>query len=82
MITTHSPFFIDALRPEELWILYRNEKGFTQASRAADMQGIPEFMAEGATLGHLWAENYFEAGDPLTNAGAPTGPSNAFNSAD
>jgi len=71
MVTTHSPFFVDALRPEELWILYRTEKGFTQAKRAIDMQGIPEFMAEGATLGNLWMEGFFEFGDPLKNQGAP-----------
>ena len=71
MVTTHSPFFVDALRPEELWILYRTEKGFTQAKRAIDMQGIPEFMAEGAALGNLWMEGFFEFGDPLKNQGAP-----------
>jgi predicted ATPase len=71
MVTTHSPFFVDALRPEEIWILYRTEKGFTQAKRAIDMQGIPEFMAEGASLGNLWMEGFFEFGDPLKNQGAP-----------
>ena len=24
MVTTHSPFFVDRIQPEELWILYRN----------------------------------------------------------
>ncbi|WP_446340528.1 AAA family ATPase [Coleofasciculus chthonoplastes] len=71
MVTTHSPYFVDALRPEELWVLYRDQDGFTQAKRAADMRGIPEFMAEGATLGNLWMEGYFEFGDPLKNQGAP-----------
>jgi predicted ATPase len=71
MVTTHSPYFVDAIRPEELWVLYRNEQGFTQAKRAADMRGIPQFIAEGATLGNLWMENYFEFGDPLRNQGGP-----------
>ena len=71
MVTTHSPDFVDALRPEELWVLYRNEAGFTQAKRAADMRGIPEFMKNGAMLGSLWMEGYFEFGDPLKNHGAP-----------
>lgn len=71
MVTTHSPYLVDAIRPEELWVLYRNEQGFTQAKRAADMRGIPEFIAEGATLGNLWMENYFEFGDPLRNQGGP-----------
>ena len=71
MVTTHSPDFVDALRPEELWVLYRNEKGFTQAKRAADMHGIPEFMESGSMLGNLWMEGYFEFGNPLKNHGSP-----------
>jgi len=71
MVTTHSPFFVNGLHPEELWILYRNEQGFTQARRAQDMLGIKEFIAEGALLGQLWMEGYFEAGDPLTHNGGP-----------
>jgi len=69
MVTTHSPFFVNGLRPEELWVLYRDKQGFTQARRASDMLGIKEFIAEGALLGQLWMEGYFEAGDPLTNNG-------------
>jgi predicted ATPase len=70
MVTTHSPFFVNALRAEEAWVLYRTEQGFTQAQRASEMVGIKEFMAQGALLGHLWMEGHFEVGDPLTNAGA------------
>lgn len=71
MVTTHSPDFVDALRSEELWVLYRSADGFTQAKRAADMCGIPELMKSGATLGNLWMEGYFEFGNPLKNHGAP-----------
>jgi predicted ATPase len=71
MVTTHSPFFVDGLKPEELWVLYRDEQGYTQARRALDMKGIPEFVKEGATLGQLWMEGYFEVGDPLTASGGP-----------
>lgn len=39
--------------------------------RTADMLGIKEFLETGAKLGSLWMENYFEIGDPLTNAGGP-----------
>ncbi|CAK0763897.1 putative ATPase [Gammaproteobacteria bacterium] len=39
LVTTHSPFFINALRPEEVRVLYRDEKGYTQAMCAADIQG-------------------------------------------
>lgn len=69
MVTTHSPFFVNGLRAEELWVLYRNEQGYTQAQRAADMRGVQEFMNQGALLGHLWMEGHFEVGDPLVAAG-------------
>jgi len=68
MVTTHSPFFVNGLRPEEVWVLYRDEKGYTQARRAADMRGIKEFMEEGAQLGYLWVEGFFEIGDPLVDS--------------
>jgi predicted ATPase len=69
MVTTHSPFFVDALKPEELWVLYRDEQGYTQAKRTADMRGVKEFIEHGATLGSLWTEDYFEVGNPLINSG-------------
>lgn len=69
LVTTHSPFFINALRPEEVWVLYRDEDGYTRACRVADMRGISEFIDEGALLGSLWLEGHFELGDPLTASG-------------
>jgi len=71
MVTTHSPYFVNGLTPEELWVLYRDEEGFTRSRRAADMVGVNEFLQEGALLGDLWMEGHFEVGDPLTNSGAP-----------
>ncbi len=70
-VTTHSPFFINSLRPEEVRVLYRDEQGYTKIVRAADIQGIPEQIQAGASLGYLWIEGYFGLGDPLVNAGAP-----------
>jgi len=75
MVTTHSPYFLNALRPEEAWVLFRSGDGFTQARRVSEMRGIKEFIAEGALLGQLWMEGHFEVGDPLTNAGAEKRPS-------
>jgi predicted ATPase len=71
MVTTHSPFFVDALKPEELWVLYRDEQGFTQAKRTADMDGVKEFIKQGAKLGALWMEDFFDVGNPLVNLGGP-----------
>ncbi|MFH0798718.1 MAG: AAA family ATPase [Pseudomonadota bacterium] len=72
LATTHSPFFLNALRPEDVRVLYRDEQGYTQTIRVCDVPGIPEFMKAGASLGHLWLEGHFEVGDPLVRAGAPT----------
>jgi predicted ATPase len=71
MVTTHSPFFVNGLRPQELWVLYRDEQGYTRGKRAADMPGVGAFVDEGAKLGDLWMENHFEFGDPLVAAGGP-----------
>ena len=71
LITSHSPFFLNAVRGEEVRVLYRDEEGFTQVVRACDIPGIPEFMQAGAALGHLWMEGHFGLGDPLVNQGAP-----------
>lgn len=70
MVTTHSPFFVNGLNPNELWVLYRDEKGYTNARCAAAMRGINDLMAEGALLGNLWVEGHFEVGDPLVNQGS------------
>ncbi len=71
LITSHSPFLLNAMRAEEVRVLYRDELGFTQAVRASEIQGIPDFIQAGATLGHLWMEGHFGIGDPLINQGAP-----------
>ena len=71
LVTTHSPFFLNSAMPEEVRILYRDDHGYTQARRAGDIQGIQEFVREGASMGHLWLEGHFGVGDPLVNAGAP-----------
>ncbi len=74
MVTTHSPHFVNGLKPEELWVLYRDEQGYAQARRAADMRGIKAFVDNGALLGDLWMEGQFEVGDPLVAAGGPRQP--------
>ena len=65
LVTTHSPSFVNALAPEEVWVVFRDESGFTQASRTSEMTGIRPLVEEGGKLGDLWMEGYFEAGDPL-----------------
>lgn len=71
LVTTHSPFFLNALQPKEVRVLYRDEQGYTQAVRASDIPGVKQFMEAGASLGDLWLEGHFGVGDPLVNAGGP-----------
>ena len=71
IITTHSPRLVNELRAEEVWVLYRDEEGFTVCKRASEMLGVEQLLDAGAKLGQLWMEGHFEFGDPLTNAGGP-----------
>lgn len=71
LATTHSPFFLNSLRADEVRVLYRNEEGYTESVRSSDVRGVREFLEEGALLGDLWLEGHFGAGDPLVNSGAP-----------
>jgi len=72
LATTHSPFFLNSLRPDEVRVLWRDEQGFTRTQRVSDIQGVPEFVENGALLGQLWMEGQLGVGDPLVNQGAPT----------
>lgn len=71
LVTTHSPQLADALRPRELWILYRGEEGYAKTMRASDLPTIRAMVDAGGLLGDLWMEGYFDVGDPLVRAGRP-----------
>lgn len=71
LVTTHSPFFLNSLKPDEVRVLYRDDSGFTQVELASEIQGVKEFLAAGASMGQLWLEGRFGVGDPLVNSGAP-----------
>lgn len=71
MVTTHSPFFVNELLPQEVRVLYRDERGHTQARRVADMERAMSMYNEGGKLGSLWMEGFFDVGDPLQHDGGP-----------
>jgi predicted ATPase len=71
LATTHSPFFLNSAKPKEVRVLYRDEKGYTQAARASEIRGVKEFIDAGASMGQLWLEGHFGVGDPLVNEGSP-----------
>lgn len=62
-ITTHQPYFVDALEPDEVWILDKGEDGFSTIRRASDSLIIQSLVSEGIPLGSLWYSNYFEGGN-------------------
>ena len=60
-VTTHQPYFVDALSPEEVWILEKGEDGFSKIRRASDAQIVNNMVEEGLPLGGLWFSEYLDA---------------------
>ena len=61
-ITTHQPYFVNSLDPEEVWILEKSEDGFSTIRRASDDPIVNNMVAEGLPLGGLWYSDYLDAG--------------------
>jgi predicted ATPase len=59
-ITTHQPYFVNALEPKEVWILEKGDDGFSKIRRASDDPVIRELVNEEIPLGGLWYSGYFE----------------------
>jgi predicted ATPase len=64
LVTTHSPNFVDALTPNEVWILNKAADGFSTLTRAADIEGVTALYDEGIPMGSLWYSNHFGIGNP------------------
>ena len=62
-VTTHQPYFVDTLAPEEVWVLEKLNDGFAQIKRASDDKVVKAMVAEGLPLGGLWYSDYLEARD-------------------
>jgi predicted ATPase len=58
-ITTHSPFFVNALNPKDVWVLTKDENGYTTAKRASEYDFVQELSEEGVPLGDMWYSRYF-----------------------
>ncbi len=59
-VTTHQPYFVDALSPEETWILEKENSGFSSARRASNDDVVEAMVAEGLPLGGLWYSDYLD----------------------
>ena len=60
-VTTHQPYFVDALEPQEVWILEKGEDGFSTIRRASDDPMVNNMVEEGLPLGSLWYSDYLDA---------------------
>ena len=60
-VTTHQPYFVDALSPEEVWILEKGADGYSTIRRASALPIVKNLVAEGLPLGGLWYSDYLEA---------------------
>ena len=59
-VTTHQPYFVDALDPKEVWILEKGEDGFSNIRRASEDTLVNNLVEEGLPLGGLWYSDYLD----------------------
>ena len=59
-VTTHQPYLVDALEPDEVWILEKGSDGFSTIRRASDDALVKNMVAEGLPLGGLWYSDYLD----------------------
>jgi len=59
-VTTHQPYFVDALNPEETWILEKGDDGFATIRRASNDPKVNAMVEEGLPLGSLWYSDYLD----------------------
>lgn len=60
-ITTHQPYLVDALAPDEVWILKKGDDGFSSIQRASEYEIVSAMVNEGLPLGSLWYSDYLDA---------------------
>lgn len=59
-ITTHQPYFVDALSPEEVWVMEKGRDGFSTIRRASDDATVSSMVEQGLPLGGLWYSDYLD----------------------
>ncbi len=60
-VTTHQPYFVDALSPREVWILEKGADGFSRLRCAAEIEIVQNLVNEDFKLGGLWYSDYLDA---------------------
>lgn len=59
-VTTHQPYFVDCLTPQEAWVLEKQPDGFSTILRASDNKTVKDLVDEGLPLGGLWYSEYLD----------------------
>lgn len=59
-VTTHQPYFVDAMTPDEVWVLEKGITGFSEIRRASDDPTVNNMVKEGLPLGGLWYSDYLD----------------------
>ena len=60
-VTTHQPYFVDALSAAEVWILEKGADGYSTIRRVSDLEVVKNLLDEGLPLGGLWYSDYLDA---------------------
>jgi predicted ATPase len=60
-VTTHQPYFVDALSPEETWVLEKGKDGFSTIRQASADATVESMVQQGLPLGSLWYSDYLDA---------------------
>ena len=60
-VTTHQPYFVNALTPEEVWVLEKGPDGFSILKHVAEMELVKNLVEEELPLGSLWYSDYLDA---------------------
>ena len=60
-VTTHQPYFVDALSSKEVWILEKGADGFSTIRRVSDVALVRNLVDAGLPLGGLWYSDYLDA---------------------
>jgi predicted ATPase len=60
-VTTHQPYFVDALAPNEVWILEKGTDGFSTIRRVSELEVVRNMVGEGLPLGGLWYSDYLDS---------------------
>ncbi|MCY7287639.1 MAG: AAA family ATPase [Cryobacterium sp.] len=60
-VTTHQPYFVDALSADEVWILEKGKDGYSTIRRVSDLAVVSNLVDEGLPLGGLWYSDYLDA---------------------